>query len=497
MEQLPRILLPIQSTKRITGQCDCACETAHQIVVKDVLCSTRWVNTQWKFLKQLRDSNYQAVVVPDGPVSVVVLNQSAIEFLNFFTEPASLNVVSQKYANLRESEIIEIAQRMAKYGLLEPFPVKFSPTHKSKPETLAAWLHLTDRCNLRCSYCYLPHVHEDMSFETGQVVIDAVFRSAKINGFKILKLKYAGGEPLLRFPLIEKLHRYAQLLAERNHVYLEGVVLSNGTLLTTEMIKTLKSLDLHLMISLDGLGQYHDRHRLYANGDGSFDNVADAVDLAIAHGMKPDISVTISNRTVDGLPATILWILERDLPFGLNFYRENDLSASRNDNDMQMDERKIIKGMLAAFKIIEDHLPRYSIIGGIVDRADLLNSHTHTCGVGQNYLVFDQNAQVCKCQMKINEPATNAYVTDPLAIIRSDRIGIQNLSVEDKEVCRTCEWKYWCAGGCPLSTYRITGHYDYKSPNCNIYKALFPEALRLEGLRLLKYLDDPKLVAVV
>ena len=51
---------------------------------------------------------------------------------------------------------------------------------------------------------------------------------------------------------------------------------------------------------------------------------------------------------------------------------------------------------------------------------------------------------------------------------------------------RDCEWKYFCTGGCPLESYRATGRYDVKSPNCNIYKTIFPEALRLEGLRLLK-----------
>lgn len=49
------------------------------------------------------------------------------------------------------------------------------------------------------------------------------------------------------------------------------------------------------------------------------------------------------------------------------------------------------------------------------------------------------------------------------------------------------EWKHWCTGGCPLATFKATGRYDIQSPNCNIYKALYPEALRLEGLRLIKY----------
>ena len=35
------------------------------------------------------------------------------------------------------------------------------------------------------------------------------------------------------------------------------------------------------------------------------------------------------------------------------------------------------------------------------------------------------------------------------------------------------------------------GRYDVKSPNCNIYKTLYPEALRLEGLRLIEYGEQP------
>lgn len=203
----------------------------------------------------------------------------------------------------------------------------------------------------------------------------------------------------------------------------------------------------------------------------------------------------VSSRTAGGLADVMEWIMERDLPFSLNFYRENELSASHED--MRLDEQKIINGMFAAFKVIEENLPRRPFLGGIVDRANLSVAHTHTCGVGQNYLVFDQNGQVAKCQMHIRKPITDVHVADPLAVIRADQIGIQNISVEEKDGCKTCEWKHWCTGGCPLATYRATGRYDVKSPNCNIYKALYPEALRLEGLRLLKYQDDPEVVMKV
>ena len=38
-----------------------------------------------------------------------------------------------------------------------------------------------------------------------------------------------------------------------------------------------------------------------------------------------------------------------------------------------------------------------------------------------------------------------------------------------------------------MATFAATGRFDVRSPNCRIYKAVYPEAVRLEGLRLLAY----------
>lgn len=495
-----RILMPSHLSVFAHGQCDCDCDCACAAIPylpsRAMTFSTVWLRADNLYTLPI-PYEYKVVLAPHLK-GIAILNKEAQIILDAFERPLSIQNMFLG-SNLFAVRDFKTIQQFANLGLLMPVDqdcaCAFVEDHKGTSDfshLITSWLHLTDRCNLRCSYCYLPHVREDMSPETGRAAIDATFRSALTNGFKQVKLKYAGGEPLLRFPLIVELQHYAQTLAEKYGMGLEGVVLSNGTLLTAEMVETLKSIDLRLMISLDGLGPYHDSHRPYAGGRGSFTDVAEAVDLALANELIPNISVTVSSRTAEGLSEVQAWILERELPFSLNFYRENDLSALHED--MRLDEQKIIDGMLAAFKVIENNLPRRPFLGGIIDRANLSVSHTHTCGVGQNYLVFDQHGQVAKCQMHIRKPITDIHVADPLAVIRADSIGIQNISVEEKEGCKTCEWKHWCAGGCPLATYRATGRYDVKSPNCNIYKALFPEALRLEGLRLLKYQDDPEVV---
>lgn len=465
-------------------QCDCACAGKVAVQTLPPKANDALIRA-WKIHYQEIYPNYRLAFSSSLRGEVALLTPLGESMLDSFHYPRQITHQDDR----------EIIGKMMDLGFLA---VEGDPKDvQSKPllANLSAWLHLTDRCNLRCSYCYLPHVREDMSLETGYATLEALFRSAVAGHFKQVTVKYAGGEPLLRYPLILDLHRRAQIMAKKFGLTVDEVILTNGTLLTDEIAAKLKSLNIDLMISLDGLGQAHDYHRSYAGGRGSFSDVAEAIEIAIGNGLIPNISVTVSSRTAAGLPEIMSWILERELPFTLNYYRENDLTISQKE--LRLDEQKIINGMLAAFKVIENNLPRRSFLGGIIDRADLSASHTHACGVGQNYLVFDQNGQIAKCQMHIRKPVTDVSAADPLALIRADQLGIQNLSVEDKDGCKNCDWRYWCAGGCPLVTHRATGRYDVQSPNCNIYKTLFPEALRLEGLRLLKYQDDPEVVTVM
>jgi uncharacterized protein len=324
-----------------------------------------------------------------------------------------------------------------------------------------------------------------MDESTGFAAVDAVFRSALAEKFRSVKLKYAGGEATLNFPLILKLHDYAEQLAQHHALGLEAVVLSNGAALTNERILALKQRNIRVMISLDGLGASHDVQRPFVSGKGSFNAVQTGIERLLAADHKPHLSITISNRNLEGVAEVVRFALERDLTFSLNFYRENECSAGFAD--LRYGEQQMIDAILHAFKAIEDDLPAWSILGAVLDRGQLLETRTRPCGVGQDYLVIDHLGGVAKCHMEIENTVTDVRTHNPLAIVRTDLNGAQNPSVEEKEGCRSCEWRYWCTGGCPVATFKVTGRYDVKSPNCNIYKAIYPEALRLEALRLLKY----------
>lgn len=352
-------------------------------------------------------------------------------------------------------------------------------------QVLSVWMHVTDACNLDCSYCYLPHEVKHMSVATGQAIIDSSVRSARAHGYQALKLKYAGGEPLLRLSTLLQLHAYALKMSKKNQLRLHGVVLTNGTLLDPVSAAQIHAAGLRVMISLDGIDACHDVQRHYRGGRGSFEDVVRGIDQAQTAGLIPELSITVSSQNAAGLPALIEWVLQRDLPFSINFYRRNEQSAHHVNLDLE--EQIIIDAMLSAFQTIEKYLPRRNLLAALVDRANLAVAHSYPCSAGRDYLAFDPSGHVAFCQMQLDKSITSFEAADPLQDLHTSTYGFTNPSVDVKSDCQDCRWKYYCAGGCPIQSYQMNGSFHAKSPNCNIYRALFPEVLRLETLRLAKF----------
>ncbi len=82
--------------------------------------------------------------------------------------------------------------------------------------------------------------------------------------------------------------------------------------------------------------------------------------------------------------------------------------------------------MLAALRVIEDRLSERSLLGSLIDRANLAAPHNTACGVGESYLVIDQRGGVAKCQMENERPIANVHATDRRAAFAPARSGYTN-----------------------------------------------------------------------
>lgn len=475
---IPKIFYDATLVKQSIGQCDCS----------DCDCACAETTTIFSAPPDLYTrETHKLYRTPDS-----VIRQLNDEYKVYFSPYHFTSILNLPAENLlaewgRETSgtqnAHEVIESFVNARLLSPVP-NLTSFLGAVTKTLTTWVHITDGCNLRCDYCYLPHQSRSMSTSTGYKIVDATLRSALLHGYQHVKFKYGGGEALLKMSLVHDIHCYAKKQAQRLGVDIEGVVLSNGTLVNNEILSQLKESELRLMISLDGIGSAHDVQRYYKNGAGSYEHVVRGILRSITYGIRPDISITVSGKNADYLPEVISWVIDNDLRFSINFYRENNYSKSITD--LKLDQKIIIKNLLLAYKVIESKLPEHSLLGSLADRANLSIPHSKTCGVGDHYIVYDCDGRVAKCQMELDKPITDDCPNDPLLIIVADESSVQNISVEGKKGCNNCQWKYWCAGGCPIITKRVTGRFDVQSPHCEIYQVIFPEIIRLEGLRLLK-----------
>jgi len=433
------------------------------------------------------DSEHKALFNPVGHGGVVVVNDLAYRIFSRFQRPITPGDALKGWPG-RSHDIAEVFSRLGQLEIIHPAGKLLCPKFEES-KVLTAWLHVTNACNLRCPYCYVHKSAEGMDEPVGRAAIEALIRSAIDHDFGAVKLKYAGGEASLNHRLMVKLQAFARERTAEHGLQLHATLLSNGVALSRALVDTLKAEGIKVMISLDGVGEQHDVQRPFVNGRPSFAFVERTIAQLIEQDHTPHLSITITNRNAGGLADVVRFALERDLSFSLNFFRDNDCAASFAD--LQYDEQVMISAVLQAFAVIEEIMPRWSVLGSILDRGQLLQPRQRSCGVGQDYVVIDQRGRIAKCHMEIEKTIGDVFHDDPLQLVRTDTSTALNLAVEEKEGCRGCSWRYWCSGGCTVATFRATGRYDIKSPNCNIYKAIYPEALRLEGLRLLKYAARP------
>lgn len=452
--------------------CNCACaHTQPQASTAPPHASTL-LETHPDLQRIPLDQEHAVVFVPSLS-RVTVVNAATELLLEHLRTPRRFGALTHREG--------QAAAELHALGLLRPVGAADLPP--PPPDELVVWLHTTNACTLRCTYCYLDKTDEAMSEATADATIETVLSAARRHGYRRLQVKYAGAEASLNLQLIAYIHRQLVPRAADEGLTLRGVVLSNGVALTKHRLAVIQGLGLELMISLDGPAAFHDAQRPTLNGQPSYQAVVSSIERARAMRLDLIVSVTITGTSVAGLPELVAWLLTRKLRFTLNFYRENSCSA--DIHALQLDEQRLIAGLRAAYAMVEADLPAYSLLGALLDRVNAGSGHARTCAVGENYLVVDQHGGVARCQMLIGERVSSVWEPDPLMAIRLEPRGVQNLPVTDKVGCRSCQWRYWCAGGCPIATQRATGRYDVRSPNCMIYRTLFPEVLRLEGLRLL------------
>jgi len=145
-------------------------------------------------------------------------------------------------------------------------------------------LGVTEDCNFRCRYCvfggqyehFRTHTKNYMTKETALKSIDyflAEVANPETAGTLLEQstISFYGGEPLLAFPLIKEAVNY--ILDKYKGQEFDFRMTTNGYLLRKNVADFLVRNNFGIAVSLDGPREDHDRNRVLAGGEKTFDMV--------------------------------------------------------------------------------------------------------------------------------------------------------------------------------------------------------------------------------
>ena len=169
----------------------------------------------------------------------------------------------------------------------------------------------TLQCSFACDYCfqgdhgdYNAHA-EKMSMETAHRLCEWVEMKLDELGSSQFALTFFGGEPLLNKPVMfETAERLWRVTRDRG-VEMRINVITNGLLLTPEVVDRLEPFGLNgIKITLDGDQETHDRMRPLRGGQGTFDRIIENI-RRVAHRCNISIGGNFDEETVDSYPALL------------------------------------------------------------------------------------------------------------------------------------------------------------------------------------------------
>ncbi len=167
-------------------------------------------------------------------------------------------------------------------------------------------ISVTDKCNLRCSYCMpsegvKPLSHDDILRNEEFIYFIQIFA-----GLGIKKIRFTGGEPLVRKGFIDILKKTRKL-----YPFLELGVTTNGILLD-EVIGELRSLEIRkLNISLDTVSR--DEYKKITGGD-FCERVIGNIEKALDCGcFDVKINAVLTQNTEGHLDGLLDFFKDRDV----------------------------------------------------------------------------------------------------------------------------------------------------------------------------------------
>lgn len=357
------------------------------------------------------------------------------------------------------------------------------------------FLRVSARCNLACEYCYV-FKHNDMSWrdlpqtvsrDTVALFAKRLREYAEQEDLQNIHVVLHGGEPLLVGSTVLIEHMDTVRGAMRNTTQVDFSLQTNGTLITDSFAEACHKRGVQFSVSIDGPKHVHDRRRYTADGTGSFERVLGGIRALQAY---PDLLCGVIGVIDPRVRADEI----------LRFYSD----AGLNDMDLLLPDATYdapppyrteqpdiyVEWLIEAFDTWFDQYQHLSFR----TFESILRSHLgmNTCsdafGLGElTYLTVESDGSYHTSDIlkAAYEGASRMGITLDSATIAEaashNRMAEYNrLLMKENlpDVCRHCEFRDMCGGGCLPHRYSVVNGFSNPTVYCREMKDLFGHAGR-------------------
>ncbi len=314
------------------------------------------------------------------------------------------------------------------------------------------------KCNLQCRYCFVHKQKEDFNEIDEHAIKSAVDIFLNYPGKK-KSLSFNGGEPLLEWELVKNIYTYAEKQARKKEVLLEGVVVTNGTLLKQEHVEFFKKYKISFRISIDGDKKTHDKMRPFKikNGKSSFEVILRNLQKIKFGSLQLSASLVFGPKTVTQLLDNIKFLQQQNFKY-VDFYPEIYTTWRKEELVILKQEAK---------KIEQYYLQLFSVKGRKTFRLSMVDKLLGSSGSGKQAICgkiqIDAMGNFFACDKVFSLPKAvrGEYLVGNSNVGVDEKKRLQFLNNSRKELlsetglkCETCKFKQHCA--CAI------GHYLYK-----------------------------------
>jgi uncharacterized protein len=326
--------------------------------------------------------------------------------------------------------------------------------------------YLTEGCNLNCWYCYLCKQPNVSDFTVGKAVVD--FLLTESGDRKVIYMRFFGGEPLLELELLRDTAAYARHREKSSKKSIHLEVVSNCLLLNDEVIDTLKSLNIRLMLSIDGNRSTMEQNRGIRFTKKIFTNFEESIRHALDIGICKEFFVTLSPFQTD-IIKDIAYLRELgELPIavtlanGVEWTKTKIVDVYRRIADYYIDSARggLILPLSLTNKLL---LTRHSLMNN-----NHRNRPKQGCPAGKERLGVSAAGELFLCH-RLVQKGDRFKVGNVFSGINENkrRLWVNDMDDFNRKECQKCDVYDYCQHSCIAVNLMMRGNpFSLSDINC-------------------------------